>query len=120
MYIYKVLTAPQEFCKAKGCIVPNLVGSRNGHRALEANAEQLNTRGGAWHYMVVSQEGMQHWIHEDARVPRQEMLKRSKGLHRSNKVMLLVARKAAKRIEIGRDAAPELSVSLAKFHCKTN
>ena len=110
MDIYKVLTAPQEFYKAKGCIVPNLVGSRNGRRALEANAERLNKHGGARHRMV-SQEGMQRWIHEDARVSDQEMLQRSKGLHRSNKVMLLVARKAAQRIEIGRDAAPERSVS---------
>ena len=74
---YKKLDSLKAIYDVKGVMVENL-GNRNGRRALESQVEGLNKRGGARVRRVVN---TQRWIHEDARVPRLEMLARSKQIY---------------------------------------
>ena len=71
----------QQIFEAKGIMLQN-IGNRNGRRSEESRSENLNRRGGA-RVRMVDDINPHIWVHEDAVVPRQEMLARSERIFNS-------------------------------------
>jgi hypothetical protein len=78
--VFKVLFSLELIREKNGTMVPN-IGNHQGRRSLEAKAAKLNTRGGK-RVRHVMRGGVTRWIHEDARVPRQQMVQLSLKRHR--------------------------------------